>query len=446
MRSGSTPPPLRRRAFLAGAACTLLAAVLVYVSLLGTVFAMLAIVVALGILALAIFGGDKVGFGLLCIGFALAALSKGHYAAPIGPSVTLSDLALFGGFVLLTPRLTRGRNDASAMYTIGMVLIFVTGCIASAANPAATTSLKTLIGMMWCMVMIPLAIAALRPSDRMVRILAWSFIVGHMISVLDALATTPLSARAQGLTAQSNEYAESGLIVVCLALYLVGRSTRRWPLLLATAFALLSIYTSGSRGALIAIAAVMVALPIVERTAVATSLFTAAAAVGAIFLPIASESAGQDSALSRLLGNGTASASDNLRNQGLSNGWAQFFDHPLLGSGLSNLGLIHSNLLEIAVGLGVFGFAGFCLVLISLIRPMFGSSEHRRLSYIAVAFVVFSATAPALTDRSMWVVLALGFAYFRGFGEEVGERPGSSSATAEEDELVVDADHLPQLG
>lgn len=448
----ASAPTHRLRAVVGALAAAILTIALTSLVSLGSIYMVLALIVPLGIIVLCIFGADKVGFALLCVGYALAALSKGKYAAPAGPSLTLSDVALLFGFILMAPRVVRGRNKVSAAYAGGMLLVVVVGFMASALNPPATSSIKTLLGMIWCMVMIPIALAALRPNDRRIEILAWSFIGGHTVSVLYSLATHPLAKRALGLTAQPNEYAESGLIVICLALYLLGRTTRRWPIFLVSALALVSIYTSGSRGALISLAVLAVVIPIVERTTLASTLFAAMVALGAVFIPIASESAGKNSALSRLLGNGTASASDNIRNQGLSNGWQQFLQRPFSGHGLSSatLGLIHSNLLEIAVGLGVFGFAGFVLVVIAMSRPLFGDSIHRRLGYTVVAFVVFSATAPALTDRSMWVAMSLGFVYFRGFKEEQftddPDPAGATSATAKQHELVVHADHLPQFG
>lgn len=435
---------LARAAGVAG--ISLLTIIVVFLATSGShKLAIVGIALPFGLLALAYLGAARAGFALLCIGYALAALSKGKIAAPLGPSLTLSDISLFLGFILLAPRAAKGRHRVSAMYGGGMLLVVTTAFLASAAHPAFGTSLKTLVGMLWCMIFIPLTLAALRPTDRMVRILAWSFITGHMISVLDALATSPLSSRAQGLTDAYNEYAESGLIVIAVCLYLIHRTQRRWLIYGVMVLSLASIYTSGSRGALVSLAAVLVAVPLVERTAVAGTLVIGVVAALAAFVPIASERAGQQSALSRLFGKGTASTTDNLRSQGINNGFTEFLHHPIGGIGLSNLGLIHSNLLEIAVGLGVFGFLGFCLVIAALLRPMFGPGEHRRLAYVAIAFVVFSATAPALTDRSMWVMLSLGFVYFRGFTNQVIDGV-PESLTAEQDEFVVHADHVPQLG
>lgn len=404
-----------------------------------------------GALILALVGTERTGIALLCVGFATAALSKGSLVTPLGPSLTLSDLALAGGLVLLAPRIASGRIRIATTYAVGMILIVITGALASTLmDPAPLASLKTLVGMVWCMAILPVSIAALRPSNRTVAILAWSFIAGHLLSVVDAFATTSVSSRQYGLTAQPNEYAESGLIAIALAMYLLGRTTKRWPLYLVMTLSLSSIYLSGSRGALLALAAVLLAVPIIERTTMARTVYAMALALGAVLLPFASQRASDNSAFGRLLGSGGASGSDSARTEGLNYGITQFLHHPISGSGLSNVVAIHINVLEIAVGLGIVGLLGFLLVVGSLLRPLFGHSEHRRLGYTAVAFVVFSATAPALTDRSMWLALSLGFIYFRGYANELrpGENTGraSSPPAAKEHELVVQSDHVAQFG
>lgn len=420
----------------------LLAIALVFLADSGNlVLIIFTLIVTLGIFAVALLGADQAGFGLICVGFAVAAWSKGHLATPIGPSLTVSDLALAGGLGLLLPRLVANRSRVSASYGVGLILIIITGSVASALiDPSPLSSFKTLVGMIWCMLLLPLGIAAARPDDRRVRILAWSFIAGHMISVLYAFTTTPIGGRQEGLTAHPNEYAESGLIVIALGAYLLGRTTKRIPIYAVMTLAGLSIYLSGSRGALVSLAALLLVVPFIERTTLGMTFFVGVVALGAAIVPFVTSSAGSDSAIGRLLGSASASGSDQQRNAGLHYGLHEFAQRPITGSGLSdpNLVSIHINLLEIVVSMGIFGLTGFLLVLFSLARPMFGNSPYRRLAYVAVAFVAFGVTAPSLTDRSMWLAMSLGFVYFRGFANE-------ASGTPEEHELVVNADHLPQL-
>ena len=60
-----------------------------------------------------------------------------------------------------------------------------------------------------------------------------------------------------------------------------------------------------------------------------------------------------------------------------------------------------------AVGIGIFGLAGYLLVLYAFAKPLFGHGEYRRLGYVVWGYIGFGATVPSLYDRSVWAVVAL---------------------------------------
>ncbi len=55
---------------------------------------------------------------------------------------------------------------------------------------------------------------------------------------------------------------------------------------------------------------------------------------------------------------------------------------------------IHNNFVEVAVGIGVFGLAGYLLVLYAFAKPLFGHGEYRRLGYVVWGYIGFGATVP----------------------------------------------------
>ena len=95
------------------------------------------------------------------------------------------------------------------------------------------------------------------------------------------------------------------------------------------------------------------------------------------------------------------------RTLGLDEGVDRFLAHPIKGDGLVDLFDIHNNFLEVAVAIGIFGLAGYLLVLYAFARPIFGKGELRRLCYPVWGYIGFGATVPSLYDRSIWTVVAL---------------------------------------
>ena len=174
-------------------------------------------------------------------------------------------------------------------------------------------------------------------------------------------------------------------------------------------------------------AGLVLALPFAERRARVGLSVLAVGVVGAVAALFLWHAAGAASSLDRLTGNAQTAASDNVRAQSRAEGWHLFLAHPLSGSGLVDVGIIHVNLLEIGVGCGVLGVLGYLLVVGSLARPLFGSAPDRLLAMPVLAMAAWGLTAPALADRGPWLAIALGFAVFGGHVQEVHPSPPVSS-------------------
>lgn len=420
-RSRPTPETTRRRfRFLplyAGAAALLL--LLVWLAQ-WPVGMLLAVVLAGLVVTLSVLGPERFGIGLVGLAFFLAPGGIGEPFQLVGQSVLITDAALLGGAVLLLPRLLLAHYRVAAPAVLALVVLAVTGLFSSATMADAPgASLKTLLGWFFCILVIPLILIGLSPSRRLLMGLAWCYVAGQVADTAYSLAHDPtLGIRHAGLTQHPNQFAESGLMAFALLLYLLPFTRHRRLAFAAMAVCLASVYLSGSRGATIAIALVFIAIPLVERTAVAGVLVAMAVSGGTIALAFLLPRASEDSSLARLTGDDTSRLSDDERTAGLHEGWDRFVAHPLTGDGFTALGRIHNVLLEIAVGAGVLAVLAFVLYVWSIGRPLLGASAERRLCYVVLAFAVFSQTAPAFTDRSAWLPLALGIAAFRGYPTE----------------------------
>ena len=381
-------------------------------------------VAAVGLAAVALLWtvlGERLGIGLLLLGYLLAPLDKAPVLQVGGPSVTVTDLILLAGFALALPRLLRGRLHLAPAYLLGVAMTVVTGALASVLVATdVASSVKSLVGWDFCMVLIPVGIAALQPGRRLIRGFAWCYVAGQAFDTVYSIVQDPTTAiRHQGLTQHPNAFGEAGLVAFALLLYLRTASSRRRLVHAAMVVSLVAIYLSGSRAATLVAAGLVLALPFVERRARVGLGVLGLVGVGSVAALFLWHAAGAASSVDRLTGNAQTAASDNVRAASLADGWHLFLAHPLTGSGLVDVGIIHVNLLEIAVGCGVLGVVGFLLVVGSLARPLLGGSRDRLLAMPVLAMAAWGLTAPALADRGPWLAIALGVAVFGGHAQPV---------------------------
>jgi hypothetical protein len=224
------------------------------------------------------------------------------------------------------------------------------------------------------------------------------------------------------------------MLALALLIYLAYRHFGKsvlWSaaILAAGAVCAATVHFSGSRAAIVVIAVLVLMIPLVERSALTGFVMATLVALALVALPIIADLAGRGSAIDRLTGGGGSSQSNSARTLGLDEGLDRFFANPIQGDGLIELFDIHNNFLEVAVAIGIFGLAGYLMVLYAFARPIFGMGELRRLCYPVWGYIGFGATVPSLYDRSIWTVVALSVVAMAEF-ERRRTEPQSLPATA----------------
>jgi O-antigen ligase len=288
--------------------------------------------------------------------------------------------------------------------------VFSFGAIGSLLGPATGSSLFHLLEWVMFIGVLPVLLAWCFADRRTVRMLAWSYLAGQVLSTLDAFVSHPVGGRYEGLSHHPNAFALAGMMSFALVLFLFHEYTddrTRWILIGIAGLAVVAVVMSGSRASAVVVAGLVLLIPFVERSALASLGLAAVGAVGLALLPVVAHVGGSGSALSRLTGDDTTTVSDQMRSDAFSTGVARFLDAPIFGSGLSDVELTHNVYLEVAIGTGIFGFAAYLVLLGVLAMPLFGSHPLRRLSYLTWAIVGSAAALPGLWDPTMWVCAGL---------------------------------------
>lgn len=389
----------------AGLAATLLVAV----STLGSELAAVAVVAAALLALLMALGPDRLGTGLVLVGLALAPMNS---LRPIGGSITVSDLLLATGFLLLTPAILSRRAQVPMAFAMGAVLLLVLAVVSSLLSADPAGSLAVMLRLMIAAALMPLLFMLWRPAPSLVPALAWSYVAGQTLNTLAALAEGPDGGnnRYAGLTVHPNAMALSGLMAAMLCLYLWHASTRRWLVLLAGGVAVWSVLLSGSRGTLLALVLIAILYPLVERSTASALTIVGAAVLTIPALGLIAAALGdQGTALTRLLEDGSAEAgSDTKRMTELQEAVERFGSAPVFGHGFDeNTLLPHNIYLEVAIAVGVVGLAAWLVLLSPFVGVLFSSSPHRRLGYTALAYLAYGMTQPTLWERNLWAALCL---------------------------------------
>lgn len=372
------------------------------------VIGLLGIAVTGFLCALLALGPDRLGRYFL-IAALLATPINDRYMRPIpdGP-ITWSDLLLFVGFILLIPALTRRGVVLPLDWLIGAIVIVFLVLITALLAPSPLVAFSYGSRLIAAAVVLPLAFLLWRPDRRTIETMIWAYVIGQMTSVFYGLLEG--YPRWDGLASHPNFFAMAGTTAGALLIHKWYTTTgiERLCVAGATAVCLAGVYFSGSRTALITIALVALIVPFVERTSAATATVAAVLFSGFLVLAWASQFAGSESALGRLMGAGSAGGSDNERRDALSLGVDRWMNSPIIGNAFDSTALdAHNIYLQVLVGIGVIGLVGFLLVLASACRPALTSHAMRRLSYPAFAFVITGMLTNSLWDRFIWAPLSL---------------------------------------
>lgn len=407
---------------------------LVYLANTGDlVTALVTVGVALYIALLSVLGSTRLGILTLAGAFFTAPAYKG--LAPEGATITPTDALLVVGFALLLPEMLRGRLKLPLTYVIGIVIVFAFGMIATLRSERSLESAFALVFWLIVMIAFPIAILLWRPGGMVIRGLAWTYVFGHMASWAGGIVTGGITAQGRhfGMTNHPNYFAEAAIMAIALLIFLFFEY-QHWLMktvvLGLAALTGISILLSGSRGATIVVAVLVVMIPIVERSAITGFFYAVCGATLVAALPFVLQLTGNTSAIDRLLGGGSASGSDQARTAGLETGVDRFWASPFLGDGLIDLFDIHNNVLQVAVGIGIFGLFGFLLVMFALARPLFGGSRYRRLCYTVWGYIGWGLLIPSLYDRTLWIPMCLAAICWLSADDQDGTTEATPAAAA----------------
>ncbi|MCW2856670.1 MAG: hypothetical protein JWR52_2285 [Marmoricola sp.] len=370
-----------------------------------------AIVIALGLTVLIAVGPDNMGIGFMVLGMLMAPMN----ALGLAGNIDVSDVFFVLGFGLLIPRmLTRGRPRLPPLYVIGIGILFTGGMISSLLAAQVTSSLVGFLKIILATMVLVFVLNLLRPSGKLLDTLVWAYVIGQMISTAYGIVRhghTTAQGRNVGLTTQPNFLGLGGQIAFALLIFLFYRvkPQNRWIVLGAMAVVGYSVVASGSRASLLCCALVILAWPIVERSAMAWYWLLSGAAVAVVSANSILGALGQTNLLNRLSGNTSAQFSDQARTDLLHQGLDLFWKHPIQGNGWSKDTLLafHNAYLEVAVGGGVLTLVGFVLVIAAIVRPLFQQGTPNRLAYAGLSYAAFGLIGPTLYDRIVWAALSL---------------------------------------
>lgn len=386
---------------------------------------------ALGIAVVAVLGAERTGTVLMLLALFLAPMNDVR-PLPTADFVTFSDLMFVAGFTMLAPQVISGRAVLPKMYVIGAGLMLVTGFLASALNEAPILSIFYFVRMVAALMILPLLVTMWGPSHKVLRALAWAYVVGQIVSTAGGLLQGSFNSRYLGLTTHPNFFGICAAVATALVLYLFhhARGWERVLTVLAGAVTLGSVVLSGSRAAVLAALIVGVSYPVIERSLRAGYALLVGGIGILALMTVVVPNAGPDNPLSRLQGDASTRGSDEERTSLLAQGWSDFLERPISGDGFSfDLTLIHNGYLEAAVAMGIFGLVGYLMLLFSLAAPVLRSRNRNPMGYAALAYMLILPFNNTLWDRFAWAALALILA------AERLESARSAAAAAEPEEV-----------
>jgi hypothetical protein len=372
-------------------------------------FGLLAVAAAGFVVALVGLGPDRLGRLVVILALLTAPINDQNYRPIPGGPITFSDLFLVIGFALLLPALAQRGVVLPLDWTIGAFVVTFMVLITALLTPAPFVALAFGLRLVAAAVIIPAAYLVWRPDRRTIEILAWAYVAGHMVSI--AWGAVEHYPRWDGLATHPNFFAMAGTTALAILVHkwFTTSGRERHLALAAAVVCCAGIYLSGSRAALIVVVVMALMVPLVERTSASAFAVLGGGIVGVLALQWVIQYAGDESALGRLVGGGSASGSDIDRRNKLTEGIDKWAHSPIIGNAFDEGALLaHNVYLEVAIGIGVIGLAGFLAILWSGSRTLFTDHPLRRLGYVAVQFAATGMLTNSIWDRFVWTALGLG--------------------------------------
>jgi hypothetical protein len=356
--------------------------------------------------------------------------------------VTLSDLLLLaaGAVAVLVPSRRPVRSWYPRALLVGLALMAVGGGLgllrADAVGHSAGLLVRLLGVAVLCLFVVgrwdPTAAEVRRALTAYVGVAVVSAAVGTVAAITEADALADFQngvGRAVGLAENANLFGAVTAVAVAAGAVLAATAPRRQlPIWAAAEVVLLAgIAWSGSRSALFGVAVGLAPLVVLlVRTRGRTAVLVAGAVV-VVGLGLALAGVVRVPVVDRLLERHDTAASEraeestDVRFGQIERGLDQRGELSLLvGSGLrdDNPTALHSGHLEIWMGLGLVGLAGWTLVVLSTVAPaarlvvdstatLAADASRRAAASGFLAYVVTAAFVDNVWNRYVWVLVAL---------------------------------------
>ncbi|MEJ7635443.1 O-antigen ligase family protein [Aeromicrobium sp.] len=371
-----------------------------------TAAAMVTMLVAVGIEGSAI--------AVLTIGFVFAPLNDVR-PIPALTFVTASDVCLLVATLLLAPGLLMKKVQPQVLFLAAAGCLVAVGLISSVANPEPFVNLNIMLRLVVGALLLPVLFMLWRPPRAVLVTFAIAYVAGNVVNVVQSVAfgATSFENRYIGLTTHPNVLGLCALLGLALVPFIYQELPKAyaWIVVGAGGTCAYGIWISGSRAALLVAVAVAVLYPVLSK-----SIETAVLLFGVSILPayvvgrILTSGEVQNNILGRLVGGGSASASDQVREQVAQKALDKFLANPIVGGGFGEVLEAHNVYLQIAAACGLVGAVFYVILLVAVVRqPFMLGSSNLLLALPCMSYIMIGLMTPLIWDRYIWCVLALPF-------------------------------------
>ena len=373
--------------------------------------AAMSIGIALLVLGLVGLGLGRTAEAFVLLGAFLSPMNNLHTSGALS-FVTAADAAFAVGFGLMVPDLIRRPLRLPSTFVVGSIGVLFAALISSLLSEVPLASLNGVVRLVVGAFGLATLLAWWSPNLKKTVAIAWAYVLGNVLSAANAIieSATTWDGRRAGLAEHPNMFGLSALLGLSLIPFLITQTPRprRWIPVAAGLVCFWALWTSGSRGALAALIVVALIYPLISRSVLAALGLLAVFALGVILQEQLLGESTSGNALGRLLGKGSASGSDEAREQVAEAALEQFQAHPILGVGLVDVLAAHIIYLQIIAAMGVIGIAFFVLAGWATVRPaVVLNAPFSLLALPALSYATVGWVTPVLWDRYIWVTLGL---------------------------------------